>query len=448
MVDFAALLSARVPRYTSYPTAVQFHPGVTTTLHEQWIGELPDGMPISLYLHIPFCKQLCWFCGCHTHVANTYSPVKAYLGLLKAELAKTARTLNGAHPVTHIHWGGGSPTILASGDFCELVGFIRDHFTLATNAEHAVEIDPRTLTQDLAHAFRTTGVNRASIGVQDCDPVVLRAVNRLQSIETTRHAVALLRGAGVSRLNIDLMYGLPHQTSDGIKRTIDEVHELAPDRLAVFGYAHLPSFKSQQALIEESALPDLVERLAQYETGRRHLQEKGYLPIGLDHFARSTDPLSIAHQTRSMGRNFQGYTTDDAPALIGIGSSAISAFPNGYTQNAVQMPAYRKSILADEFATVRGVSLTEDDKLRRAVISELMCFGNVDLARTCQSFGKQTSVFTHEIQALTALQADGLVDIQGSSISIAERACAAIRVVCAVFDAYTSTSMTRHATAV
>lgn len=448
MADFARLLSSRVPRYTSYPTAVQFHAGITATTHADWIGTLPEGLPLSIYVHVPFCKQLCWFCGCHTHVANTYNPVKAYLDLLKAEMTLVRRTLKPGHRVTHIHWGGGSPTILKPEDIEGLTAHIRSTFDVEPDAEFAVEIDPRTITAAMADAFRKAGVNRASLGVQDCNPVVLQAVNRMQTIETTRKAVDMLRSAGVTALNIDLMYGLPHQTVDGIRQTIDAVMDLEPDRLAVFGYAHLPSFKAQQGLIDEAALPSLEERLEQYETGRRHLMDRGYVAVGLDHFAKPSDPMAIALKDHTLTRNFQGYTTDAAPALIGIGSSAISAFPKGYTQNAVPMPAYRKAILAGEFATARGVAVTEDDELRRTIISDLMCFGEVNLADVADRFGHKASEFEPELESLEGLSRDGLVEVSGAVVKIPKGAHAAVRVVCAEFDRYLAPSGNRHATAV
>jgi oxygen-independent coproporphyrinogen-3 oxidase len=381
-------------------------------------------------------------------VANTYNPVKAYLELLKAEMTLVSRTLKQGHSVTHIHWGGGSPTILKPEDIEGLTAHIRRTFDVAHDAEFAVEIDPRTITSDMAEAFRKAGVNRASLGVQDCDPLVLQAVNRMQTIETTRNAVDMLRKAGVTALNIDLMYGLPHQTVDGIRKTIDAVMDLAPDRLAVFGYAHLPSFKAQQGLIDEAALPGLEERLEQYETGRQHLLALGYVAVGLDHFAKPSDPMAIALRDHTLTRNFQGYTTDAAPALIGIGSSAISAFPQGYTQNAVPMPAYRKAILAGEFATAKGVEISRDDELRRTIISELMCYGETDLADVSGRFGRRASDFAPELKSLSGLEHDGLVELSGPVVRIPKGAHAAVRVVCAEFDRYLAQNGNRHATAV
>jgi oxygen-independent coproporphyrinogen-3 oxidase len=448
MADLTKLLSARVPRYTSYPTAVQFHAGVTGDTHRNWISSLPAGAPLSLYFHVPFCKQLCWFCGCHTHVANTYRPVKAYLELIRAEMELAARALLPGHKVQHIHWGGGSPTILQPADIETFTATIRSLFDVAPDAEFAVEVDPRTITQAMADAFGRAGVNRASLGVQDCDTTVLAAVNRMQTIETTRDAVAMLRAAGVSRLNIDLMYGLPHQTVEGVCRTIDAVHEMRPDRLAVFGYAHLPSFKPQQALIDEAALPGPDERYAQYEAGRARLQAHGYEAIGLDHFAWPDDQIAAAHRARRLSRNFQGYTTDEAPVLIGFGSSAISAFPGGYTQNAVGMPEYRKAIMSGNFATSRGVELTADDRLRRDVISDLMCYGTCNLAQTAIRHGMGPGIFDDNFPAIDALAQDGLVERKGYRLRIPDGAHAGVRVVCAALDRYLSKAPTRHATAV
>jgi oxygen-independent coproporphyrinogen-3 oxidase len=277
---------------------------------------------------------------------------------------------------------------------------------------------------------------------------VLSAVNRLQTFETTRACVSALRAAGIDRLNIDLMYGLPHQTVAHISRTISSVLTLDPDRLAVFGYAHLPTFKRHQALIDESALPDLAERMRQFAFARTRLAESGYVAIGLDHFAKPTDPMSIAYRERRLSRNFQGYTTDGAPALIGFGTSAISALPDGYAQNAVSTPAYSKAIVAGDLATARGVAISDDDRVRRAFIEELMCYFELDMEAVAARFGRRASDFGPETEALGRYADDGLIEISGTHIKVPDAAHAAVRVVCAAFGRYVAPATCKHALAI
>ena len=323
MFKRADLLEARVPRYTSYPTAPHFHAGITGDTFRDWLTELPDGMPVSLYLHVPFCDTLCWFCGCHTKIVNSYSPLASYLDFLATEIARIAEILGPGHPVTHIHWGGGSPTMLSPADVLKVAGWLRERFEVAPDAEFAIEIDPRGLTDETIAALAKAGVNRASIGVQDCDDKVQKAINRIQPFEVTESAVTRLRAAGINALNIDLIYGLPYQTKEKLARTIEQMLTLDPDRLAVFGYAHVPHFKKHMQLIPTESLPSPEERAEQFELGHALLSASGYTAIGLDHFAKPTDALAIAQANGTLARNFQGYTTDSAPALIGLGAVTL-----------------------------------------------------------------------------------------------------------------------------
>jgi len=444
----ADLFSARVPRYTSYPTAPHFHAGVTGDVFRQWLTELPQRMALSLYLHVPFCDTLCWFCGCHTKVVNHYSPLKSYLEVLHREIEMVAAIIGPGHPVTHIHWGGGSPTMLSPDDARMLAASLRSHFAVAPDAEFAIEIDPRGLKDKTIAALAEAGVNRASIGVQDCDETVQRAINRIQPFEETRSVVERLRATGICALNIDLIYGLPHQTQENIAHTIEMALTLAPQRFAVFGYAHVPHFKKHMQLIDEAALPDAEERLLQFELAHALLSSSGYVAIGLDHFARPGDPLAIAAQAGKLARNFQGYTTDDAPALIGLGASSISALPQGYAQNKPEVPDYRKAILAGELAVARGIELTDDDRLRRAIIERLMCDLAVDLDKVGAPFGKSRADFKPELAALAPYTEQGLVEVAGGRISVPPSARAAVRLIAAAFDAYLGKSQAVHAVAV
>jgi len=442
------LFAARVPRYTSYPTAPHFYPGIDHTVYRQWLAELSGETPLSLYLHIPFCDTLCWFCGCHTAVVNHYAPVKDYCGLLIGEMTLVAQSLGSSGPVRHIHWGGGSPTMLDPDDIGRLNDHLRRHFDVASDAEFAVEIDPRGLTQGCVDAFARAGLTRASIGLQDCDPAVQKAINRIQTREETAHAITMLREAGVRSINLDLLYGLPKQTLKSWEETLRFALELAPDRLAVFGYAHVPSFKKHQVLIPEHLLPDLQTRLHQAEMANQILTANGYVAIGLDHFAKPEDSLAVASANGTLARNFQGYTTDTASALIGLGASAISALPQGYVQNDSAVPVYRKALLEGRLPVARGVALSREDRLRRHVIERLMCDLAVDLETACKRFGEAPTLLRDSLKGLATLEQMGAISVKGDQVAIAPDWRAAARLACAAFDSYLDAGSVRHSTSI
>ena len=442
------LLEARVPRYTSYPTAPHFHPGVTGEAFGEWLAHLPEGIPLSLYLHVPFCDTLCWFCGCHTKIVNTYSPLTSYLGYLAKEIDLVAGIVGPDHPVSHVHWGGGSPTMLTPDDVKKLAARLRSRFNFAPDAEFAIEIDPRGLADGMIAALAEAGVNRASIGVQDCDEQVQKAINRIQPFEVTESAVTRLRAAGIEALNIDLIYGLPYQTEARIARTIELAMSLEPNRFAVFGYAHVPHFKKHQNLIPTESLPNAEERLAQCELAHEILSSSGYTAIGLDHFARPDDSLAVAQKEGRLARNFQGYTTDSAPALVGLGASSISALPQGYVQNLPEVPEWRKALDEGRLPVARGIALSDDDRLRRTIIERLMCDLEVNLDAVAAPFGKSASDFAGEMTALEPLAVQGLVSRSGARISVPPAARSAIRLVAAAFDSYLARSNAVHAPAV
>lgn len=442
------LLSARVPRYTSYPSAPHFNTNIDGNVLHRWLETLPRREAISLYVHVPFCSSLCWFCGCHTRVVNSYSPIAGYVDTLLREFELVGRVLGATYRLTHFHFGGGSPTLLSPGDIARLTDQIRDGFIVNADTEFAIEIDPRGLKRETLHALAKAGVTRASLGVQDVNPAVQRAVNRWQPETVTRKAVEQLREAGITKLNIDLMYGLPKQTTADVERTVESIAALTPQRVAVFGYAHVPEMKGHQRLINDADLPGAEERVRQYEAAHAAFVARGYRAIGLDHFALPDDPLAVALDAGKLGRNFQGYTTDIAQALIGIGASAISSLPQGYAQNAAAAPEYGAKISAGEFATVRGRALTADDRLRRAVIERLMCDLTVDLDAVASNHGASARVFATDIEALAPLQRDGLVHVDGHRVTVPDDKRAAVRLVCAVFDAYLSCGRIRHSVAV
>jgi oxygen-independent coproporphyrinogen-3 oxidase len=442
------LFSARVPRYTSYPTAPHFHPGIDQAVYRQWLSDLPVETPLSLYLHIPFCDTLCWFCGCHTSVVNHYAPVKDYCGLLAMEMDQVAKALGAKRTVQHIHWGGGSPTMLQPGDIDHLARELRSRFAIAQDAEFAVEIDPRGLARDCVDAFARAGLTRASIGLQDIDPVVQKAINRIQTPEETAHAIAMLRQAGIKSINLDLLYGLPNQTLKTWEKTLRFALTLKPDRLAVFGYAHVPYFKKHQALIPERLLPDIETRLCQVEMASQILGANGYLAVGLDHFAKPEDSMARASGDGSLTRNFQGYTTDTASALIGLGASAIGSLPQGYVQNAAAVPTYRAALAQGRLPVARGIALSPEDRLRRYVIERLMCDLKVDLEEACTRFGGDPSLFSEARKKLAALEEAGAVSIEKHRISIQPQWRTGARLVCAAFDAYLADGPIRHSISV
>jgi len=447
-VDLLQFSDRRIPRYTSYPTAVQFVAEVERSTYAEWLAALPADVSVSIYLHVPFCTELCLYCGCHTTVVRKYSPVAAYVDLLEREIALVGRHLGDRRPVAHVHWGGGTPSMLLPGDFARLTEALRQTFSIAGDCEIAIEIDPRTLTHEIVCALKDGGVTRASLGVQDFDLRVQQAVGRVQSFEQTARAADWLRNAGIANINLDLMYGLPYQTVDTVAATARYCLALAADRVALFGYAHVPWMKRHQKLLPEEALPGALERFAQSQAASAVLKQAGFRPIGLDHFARPDDLLARRQREKRLHRNFQGYTTDEAAALIGFGTSAIGMLPQGYVQNASSTAAYRDAIQGGYLATVRGRALTEEDRLRRDIIEQLMCNLEVDLAGMVAARNRSLNDFATELFEIDALAERGLVHRADGTISVTEDARPLVRTICAVFDAYLSNQETRYSRAV
>jgi oxygen-independent coproporphyrinogen III oxidase len=445
--DLIARYDQRVPRYTSYPTAPHFTPEVGAETYGDWLASLASGTETSIYLHVPFCAELCLYCGCHTTVARRYAPIAAYVDLLAQEIDLVASRLQGSLKVRHIHWGGGTPTILKASDFARLSACVASRIGLASEAEIAIEIDPRTISPAQVETLATVGVNRASLGVQSFEPVVQQAIGRIQSYAETRRVAEWLRHAGIERINLDLMYGLPFQTVENVVATVERSLNLDPDRIALFGYAHVPWMKRHQKLLPEDALPRSAERFAQFQAAAERILAAGYVRVGLDHFATPDDPIAQALERGDLHRNFQGYTTDPAPALIGLGTSAISSLPQGYAQNASATVEYRRHILEDRLPTARGYALTDEDRLRREVIERLMCDLAVDLDSVCARHGADPNGFAAELQLLEKLSGDGLVSWTGNRIEIPEEARPLVRSVCAVFDTRLQQAAGRYAPA-
>jgi oxygen-independent coproporphyrinogen-3 oxidase len=439
-------LDRRLPRYTSYPTAVQFGPAIDAAAYERWLTALPVDAPVSLYLHVPFCAELCLYCGCHTTVARRHAPVAAYAELLEREIDLIGARLAG-QSVTHIHFGGGTPTMLQPNELMRIMAALQARFRITHATEIAIEIDPRSPTREHIAALADMGVSRASLGVQDFDPRVQEAIGRQQSVEQTARAADRLREAGIIHINLDLMYGLPHQTAATVTDTAERALTLHPDRIALFGYAHVPWMKRHQKLIPEETLPGSQERFAQSSAAAELFVGSGYQHIGLDHFARADDLLAERQREGKLHRNFQGYTTDETANLIGFGPSAISSLPGGYVQNTPQVVGYRDAIMAGRPATVRGCAVTTEDRLRGHIIERLMCDLRVDLADVCQAHGASAERFAAELSALDELARDGLVMRNGSEITVPQGARAFVRSVCAVFDQYQPQQETRYSRA-
>jgi oxygen-independent coproporphyrinogen-3 oxidase len=389
------LFDQSVPRYTSYPTAAQFGAGVTAADHADWLARVPAGSAISLYLHVPFCRRLCWFCACRTQGTSTLAPVAAYVETLLAEISSVRARMAPGIRLSRLHWGGGTPTLLSPDLITRLAEAITLAFPLADGAEVSVEIDPDEVDDARLDALAAMGMNRASIGVQDFDPAIQRAIGRIQPYELTRDVAQAIRARGVRGLNTDLLYGLPYQTEEGIARSVDQVLSLQPDRVALYGYAHVPWMSRRQQMIPEQALPAPPDRLDLFLRAADQFAHAGYVAVGIDHFALPTDGLARAAAAGRLRRNFQGYTDDTAPVLVGIGASAISRLPQGYVQNAPATADYTRAVRAGELPTHRGHAFAGEDLLRARMIEMIMCDGGLDLASIRKDFpGDQASVQT------------------------------------------------------
>lgn len=442
-----ALAERNVPRYTSYPTAPHFTADVGPSVYASWLSALPADATLSLYIHVPYCSEICRYCGCHTKATLRPEPLDAYVEALIGEIDLVAAA-TAARGVVHLHWGGGTPSILGPERLARIVQRIAQHFDLSHIAEHAIELDPRQVTRPLADALAALGVTRASLGVQEFSPHVQEAIGRIQPFETVHAAADALRGAGIARINVDLMYGLPGQSIADVQATVDLVAALHPSRLALFGYAHVPWFKANQKLIDEAALPGASERIEQARAAAQRLANHGYVPVGLDHFAQADDTLAIAARAGRLRRNFQGYTTDPADALIGLGASAIGRLPQGFVQNAVDIAGYARAVTQGAFATVKGIAVSADDELRGTIIERLMCDLAVDLAALPIAAAQAAPTFEYERAELDALAAAGLITIEGSRITVTEEGRPFVRLVAAAFDAYLPQNHSRHSIAV
>jgi len=445
--ELVAKYDARVPRYTSYPTAPHFESAVDDAAYRAWLAELPRRSPVSLYLHVPFCASLCWYCGCHTRVVRGYGAIGEYAGLLEREIDLVAGE-TGPLGAGHVHWGGGTPNMLSGPDLARLMAVLGQRFGIAANSEVSVELDPRILDEEKVKALAAAGITRASLGVQDFHPEVQRAINRIQPFEMTRRAVEWLRAAGIGGINFDLIYGLPLQTVDSVVDTVDQAASLAPERIALFGYAHVPWMKKHQLLMPQDKLPGPAERVRQADAAADRLVEHGYLRVGLDHFARPDDPMARRLVEGELHRNFQGYTDDACATLLGFGVSAIGSLPQGYVQNTTDVTVYRDRLRAGRLATQRGRRLSGDDRLRREIIERLMCDLRVDVAEIAERHDVAPERLGDALPQVDELAADGIAVRDGWNIVVTEEGRPLVRSVCAAFDTYLQKDATRHSRAI
>ncbi|OYY64890.1 oxygen-independent coproporphyrinogen III oxidase [Sphingomonas sp. 28-62-11] len=436
---YSDLLATPVPRYTSFPTAAEFQDSVGPPEMAQALATVGEDQAISLYLHIPYCGELCWYCGCNTGAANRTSRVQAYLLRLIEEIELVGKALGGRGRVQRIAWGGGSPNALAPEDFDTLMQRLKRVFHL-DDPVVSVEIDPRGFDGGWADALRRNRVTRVSLGVQTFDDGIQAAIGRVQPTAMIAESVKLLRGAGVSSINFDLMYGLPFQTVDKLAATIDTALAMHPDRLAVFGYAHVPHLIARQRQIDDSALPDSLARFAQAEFAYERLTRDGYAPVGFDHFALPGDALAVATTSGRLRRNFQGFTEDSADILIGLGASAISQFPGWLIQNEKNAGRYHLRVANGQFAAARGWKRSIADQCIGRAIEQLLCQGYADLSNIPHR-GETKARLAHYVRA-------GLAEWQDGRLVINQAGLPYVRTIAAALDPYRQDSSTRFSSAI
>lgn len=436
-LDLVKKYNVAGPRYTSYPPATRFSDTLTwPELAERILENNRAERDLSLYFHIPFCETLCWYCGCTTVITLNHGQAGTFLDAVEKEVAQMATLLNPRRKVVQLHWGGGSPTFLQPDEIRRLGEIIHRQFTFSDDLEAGVEIDPRRLTRDHIAALREVGFNRASLGVQDFDPVVQESVHRIQPQAITEQVLRWTRELGFNSINFDLIYGLPHQTVESFNRTLDIVLSLEPDRLAVFSYAHVPWVKPAQKILEQKVLPTPEVKLQLLKTVIERLTENNrYVYIGMDHFARPSDELAVAQNRKQLQRNFQGYSTRAGADIYGFGMSSISQIPDVYWQNEKDLPKYYGALDVRRVPLSRGYLMTEEDKLRREVIMRVMCDLSLDYAAMSQRLGIDfASTFEREIESLAAFEADGLVRRSPSGMEVTDTGRLFIRNIAMSFD--------------
>lgn len=451
-VIITRMAEERLPRYTSYPTAPAFSGAIGDETYTRWLGALPSNTALSLYLHVPFCRAMCWYCGCTTKITRRDGPVANYAAMLEREVDLIADRLPAHMALEHIHWGGGTPSILGDRRFSALYERLAKRFSIVPQAEQAIELDPRTMDSLSTDVLSASGINRVSFGVQTFDAKVQAAINRIQPYEQVATAVENCRSSGIRQVSFDLIYGLPHQTVDSATATAQRALALDPDRISVFGYAHVPWAKPHQRLIPDETLPDARERAAQFSAMEQVFTDAGYIAIGIDHFAKPDDTMAAALRNGTLRRNFQGYTTDPCDTIIGLGASAIGTLPTGYAGNTPSIADYCRAIGAGNLATTRGYALTADDRLRGAVINALMCGSSVSAGAVAAQLtidqARVGALLEDSLPTLSGLVEAGLVTWDGERLSIDPEARLLVRTVASAFDAHLPNTNGRHAKAI
>ncbi len=436
------ILNKSVPRYTSYPTAVQFTDKVTERDYIEGLYNLEYQEPISLYVHIPFCQQMCWYCACHTQITKRQDLICKYVRAIVQEIQLVAERAGPGIVVNHLHFGGGTPNALSPDQMQQLMRVIRGSFTLAKDAEMAIELDPRTLTDEMLDCLKDEGFNRISLGIQDFDPEVQEAIHRVQPYDDVAEVLQKMRDRGFDDISFDLIYGLPKQNTQKMQETLERVKTLSPSRVSVFGYAHVPWMKSHQKMIKKSPLPAMNERRDMCMQISDYLKEAGYQQIGIDHFAKADDDMAVAYRNKDLHRNFQGYTTDKAKNLIGIGASSIGRINNIYVQNTTDIAEYQRAVQDGRLPIHRGVALTEEDVRRASIIQDVMCYFAADVPQDILDDVKDALGFYIQEGIVSVDDAGHLEVLQGDQAAIYAR------LVAACFDQYLKDNNTRHAKAV
>lgn len=428
------------PRYTSYPTAVEFHEGFGTAQYQTQAAQSNTSLnPISLYFHIPFCDTVCFYCGCNKVVTKDRSKAAPYLQRLHKEIAMQGKLFDTKRVVDQLHWGGGTPTFISHEEMRELMTVTREHFQLHDDdsGEYSIEIDPREVSSETISILRELGFNRMSLGVQDFEPAVQKAVNRIQSESETLGAIDAARREGFKSISVDLIYGLPHQSVESFHRTLDKIIDVDPDRLSVFNYAHLPEMFKPQRRISADDLPSAEVKLEILKQTIQRLTEAGYVYIGMDHFAKPEDELAVAQREGNLYRNFQGYSTHSDCDLIGLGITSIGQVAHSYAQNVKTMDEYYERIDNQQLPIFRGIELDADDLLRREVITQLICHFQLDFGRIEQQFNiRFEDYFALELKELQSMQGDGLLSLSKDHIKVEAAGKLLIRNICMVFDRY------------
>ena len=451
VTDYKAVLEyypASVPRYTSYPTAPHFKKGAGENILRSTLRKINKDAAVSIYVHIPFCDRLCWFCGCHTKHTKKYAPIEKYIDHLCAEVELLGKKLKHPIGISHLHFGGGSPSLLKPNDLQRIKAALNKFFLFCKTTQISFEIDPSDASADMYEGLLEFGITRASIGVQDFDPNVQKAINRIQTFEQTQSVATKLRSLGITSLNIDALYGLPKQSGTRLERTINLCMQLSPDRITLFGYAHVPWLKAHQRLIAQNELAGSIERFENMQSAAKQLIQGGYCPVGIDHFAKPEDDLAIASKTGNLRRNFQGYTTDSAPYMFGFGASSIGRSPIGFIQNTIATNSYQQQISQGILPVDKGYELSPEDIYRGQLIEQIMCNFTIDMESIKAPSNDVLKSAFRAANKFATRDPFGLLAVNGSKLTIPENHRAFTRIVASQFDQYLRQSNTQYSKAV